>query len=551
MSPVLLIENVSVAFGAARVVSDVSLQVVPGAFHAIVGESGSGKTMLARACLGLLPAGGRVTAGRILLKGDDVTAMLPEDLRRIRGRGMGMIFQDPMISLNPAMRVGAQMVEGLRLDGVAPAEGRDRARALLDRVGIPCPAEALERFPHEFSGGMRQRIMIASVLLRRPALVIADEPTTALDVIVQAEVLDLLAEAAAEEGAAVLLVTHDLGVVADRADTVTVMHHGEVVDGGETARVMLRPSHPQTRALLEALPERRPLARTPASSVLLTVRDLHVAFPGRRRWPWSHPAPVEAVRGVDLDIAPGETLGLVGGSGSGKTTLGRAVLGLVATSAGTVVWDGEDITHAAPASRRALAREMQIVFQDPMSSLDPRMRLDAIVAEGLRHRPHMAREEARARARTALEECGLGTEFARRFPHQLSDGQRQRVAIARALVLDPRLLVLDEPVSALDVTVQARILRLLADIARRRSLAMLFVTHDLGVVEQVADRVAVMHEGRIVETGPTSEIFDAPRHEYTKALLSMVPELERDGAGYRIRRRGRKEGSWDQQTRPA
>ena len=304
---------------------------------------------------------------------------------------------------------------------------------------------------------------------------------------------------------------------------------------------MLAPSHAQTRALLAALPTRRGTRPVPDGAPLIQVRDLNVAFAGRKRWPWSRPDPNKAVAGVSFDIAPGETLGLVGGSGSGKTTLGRAILGLVRPTAGQVIWDGRDITHATGARRRTLAREMQIVFQDPMSSLDPRMRLDAIVAEGLRHDISVKPAQAVERARAALAECGLDASFARRFPHQLSGGQRQRVAIARALVLDPRLLVLDEPVSALDVTVQAHILKLLADIAATRGIAMLFVTHDLGVVEQIADRVAVMREGLIVETGSMAEVFDTPRHAYTKALLSVVPELEPHGSGYRLRTRSKKE----------
>ena len=535
----LSIDNLEIRFGRNMpVVSDAGLTVAPGEFHAVVGESGSGKTMLARAVLGLLPPGAAVTGGTVRFADMDLTRIDHRAMRQVRGGRIGMIFQDPLTSLNPALKVGRQMQEALRLHGDTDREAAlGRCRDMLERVGIPNPRAALSRYPHEFSGGMRQRIMIASALLPGPELLIADEPTTALDALVQAEVMALLAEVTRERQTAVLFISHDLGLVADRADRVTVMDGGRVVDQGPTGSVLTRPRHPRTRALLDALPAAPPKDAPPRGEVLLEVQSLEVTFTGRRPLPWLAAPVTKAVRGVTLELRQGECLALVGASGSGKTTVGRAIAGLVPVSGGRLIHRGRDITDATLPERRALARSIQIVFQDPMSSLDPRMRLQDIVAEGLRHDPALSPAERRVRARTALGECGLGEGFARRFPHQLSGGQRQRVGIARALVLKPEILVLDEPVSALDVTVQAQILRLLADLKERHGMSYLFVSHDLSVVREMADRIAVMNEGRIVEAGSARDIFHRPQHDFTRRLLRILPELQRHGDGYRLLRR--------------
>lgn len=539
-TPILDIAGLNISFdrNRTRVVSDVSLRVAPGAFHAIVGESGSGKTMVARAVLGLLPPGGAVTSGRISLSGQDLAQLPAKELRKVRGGEVGLIFQDPLTSLNPALRIGRQLTEGLLLHrGVSGAEARDRAANMLCRVGISDARAALTRYPHEFSGGMRQRIMIASALLPGAKLIIADEPTTALDALVQAEVMALLRDITQEFQTAVLFISHDLGLVSDRADEVTVLDSGAVVDQGATELVLKNPRHPLTKALLEALPKGA-LRHTPKTTTpVLEISGLEVTFTGRRRWPWIAPPQTQAVRGVDLILHQGECLALVGASGSGKTTVGRAIMGLSPAAAGTILFEGRDITYADAATRRMLARRIQIVFQDPMSSLNPRLRLVDIVAEGLRYDPSLSVGQACQKAIAALGECGLDASFARRFPHQLSGGQRQRVGIARALVMEPEILVLDEPVSALDVTVQAQILRLLSDLKEQRGLSFLFISHDLGVIEEMADTIAVMAQGLIVEIGPAKDVLHAPSHDFTRRLLSILPELRKDGDGYSLVRR--------------
>lgn len=538
--PLLSIDDLSIAFGSIDVVRNVSLRIAPWEFHAVVGESGSGKTMIARAVLGLLPPGGALCSGAIRFEDRDLARLDARALRAVRGRRIGMVFQDPMTSLNPALRIGVQMAEALRLHfGTSRREAREQAEDMLERVAIPDPRRCLERYPHEFSGGMRQRIMLASVLLPRPRLLVADEPTTALDAIVQAELLDIMRAVTADLGTAVLFISHNLGIVADRADRVSVMHHGDLVDQGAAADMLMRPRHPKTRALLNALPSAAKRRPAPAADkrTLLSVRDLHVTFGADRVWPWFRTPSVKAVRGVDLELREGETLALVGASGSGKTTVGRALMGLVPVTGGTIRFQGRPIQDADAKRRRALARQVQIVFQDPMSSLDPRMRLQDIVAEGLRHDDAVDRVQARRRAHEALEACGMDHRFFRRFPHQLSGGQRQRVGIARALVLRPKILVLDEPVSALDMTVQAQTLDLLMDLKQTFGLSFLMISHDLGVVEQVADRVAVMVNGQVVEHGTRADIFERPKHPFTRRLLSTLPELKPEGDGYVLVRR--------------
>jgi peptide/nickel transport system ATP-binding protein len=503
----LAVERLVVQAGARRVVDGASFAVAPGEVLAIVGESGSGKSATARAVLGLLPPGLARTGGAIRFEGADVG-----DAKRLRGRGIGMVFQEPMTSLNPAMTVGTQMAEAHRLHfRTTRAETAAACAAMLTRVGID-PGRA-RAFPHEFSGGMRQRIMLASVMLLRPKLLIADEPTTALDTLTQAEVLDLMGELTSAEGTAVLLITHNLGLVARYAGRAVVMQHGSVVEEGAAAPLLAAPQQPYTRALVDALPRRVPMLPRPPAPPLIEARALHVRFPG-----------VHAVRGVDLAIAPGEVVALVGGSGSGKTTLGRALLRLAPISDGTLHFRGADVTHAKGADLLALRLAAQIVFQDPYASLDPRMRVADIVAEPLRLPAGLAVPERRRRAEAMLDQVGLAG-MGGRYPHQLSGGQRQRVAIARALVRKPAFVVADEPVSALDMTVQKQVLALLRDLQRAEGFACLFVTHDLAVAEEISDRVVVMQQGAIVEEGGRDRIFDAPAHPYTRALLAAAPRL--------------------------
>ena len=521
-APVLAIRGleVSVARDEGRrdtVVDRVSLEVGPGEIVALVGESGSGKTMIGRSVLRLLPGVARIDAGEILFEGSDLARATEAQMRRVRGAAIGMVFQEPMVSLNPALRVGFQMAEALRLHrGLSDGEARERAAAMLRRVRIADPERCLASHPHQFSGGMRQRIMLASVFATQPKLLIADEPTTALDAIIQKEVMEMLVELARESGTSVLLVSHDLGMVAQYAQRVAVMRRGAVVEAGATRDVLLAPKHEYTRALLESLPRRDLGAPAESNAVepLIEVRGLTVDFPGKPRWFWQRARKVRAVDGVDLDIRAGETLAVVGESGSGKTTIGRVLVRLLRQSAGRIRFEGGEL-------------RTQMVFQDPYSSLDPRMTLLQIVAEGLRHVPGLPARERHARAREMLREVGLGEEYAQRFPHELSGGQRQRVCIARAIVARPRFVVADEPVSALDVTIQKQVLDLLVDLKRRFDFTCLFVSHDLGVVERIADRVVVMHRGRIVESGPRDAIFDRPCHPYTRRLLQANPRISR------------------------
>jgi peptide/nickel transport system ATP-binding protein len=543
-SPVLSIRDLSICFGAEadapRVVDSASLEIAPGEVHGLVGESGSGKTMLARSILGLLPPGGRVVGGSIQFRKRDVLGLPDADLRRLRGSDIGMVFQEPMMSLNPALRVGRQMAEGLRLHSACTdREIRQLSIEMLERVRMPNPAACLHRYPHEFSGGMRQRIMLASVLMGRPSLLLADEPTTALDVLIQKEVLEIMLEVVRDIGTAVLLITHDLGMVAKYAQRLTVLQHGSVVERGAVDAILARPAHEYTQKLLQALPRRSEPEAAPdaqaQAAAIVRVRDLEVSFARPSFLPWVKTRPVRAVAGLSFDIYPQETLAVVGESGSGKTTLGRAVLGLVDKTAGQVLIDGRELGELDGKQQRRLRRELQIVFQDPYSSLDPRKRIGQIVGEGLRLVPGLSRAEKGARVRDMLTEVGIDPAWSRRFPHELSGGQRQRIGIARAIITRPRLVVADEAVSALDLTVQAQILRLFKDLQRRFDFSYFFIAHDLGVVEQIADRIMVMYRGKIVEIGSRDDLFDRPRHPYTCSLLNAVPELSGSPEqGYRL-----------------
>lgn len=526
--PLLDVRELSLGVGdTGRLVVDrASFQVRAGEIVAVVGESGSGKTLAARAVLGLTPPAIRVRGGAIRVEGRDLATLKPAQLRALRGGRIGMVFQEPMTSLNPALTIGRQLEEALALHTTLDVQGRHAAIvAMLQRVGLSDPDRVLRAWPHEFSGGMRQRIMLASVMLPRPALLVADEPTTALDAVIQRDVLELMVSLTAESGTAVLMISHDLAMVARYSHRVIVMCRGEIVEQGPTEQILRAPAHPYTRQLLGAMPRRREVpAVDPADPPLVEVRRLVVDFAGRagllRRG-----RPQRALHGIDLAIRPREVVAVVGGSGSGKTTLGRVIARLQKASGGELWFDGRPVRAARGAAWAAYRRDCQMVFQDPYASLDPRMTVAQSIGEALRG-TGLDREASAARVREAIQEVGLEAGHATRYPHELSGGQRQRVAIARAVVRRPRLVIADEPVSALDTTVRAQILDLFADLQRRHGFACLFISHDLAVVEQLANRVVVMHQGRIVEEGPRDQIFDRPADPYTRRLLQAIPALE-------------------------
>jgi peptide/nickel transport system ATP-binding protein len=525
--PVLEVGDLTIALPAgadrAEAVSGVSFTVGRGEIVCLVGESGSGKSVIAQGVMGLLPKALPVTGGRIALEGEDVTRAGPGRLRELRATRMSMIFQEPMTALNPVMRCGEQIDEVLRehtaLDGAA------RSRKILDivrEVHLPEPERIVASYPHQLSGGQRQRIMIAMALVLEPALLIADEPTTALDVTTQAQILRLIAELQARHGTGVLFITHDFGVVAEIAHRVAVLRQGELVELGTRDDVLRRPQHEYTRMLIASVPGMTPHDRPvdPAAPVILATRGLAKTYAAggwfRKR------AAVPAAADVSLEVRRGQTLGVVGESGSGKSTVARCVVRLVDPSAGEILIDGADIARLPARRLREFRRRVQIVFQDPYRSLNPRRRVGEAVIEGPLNFG-VPRGEAIARARRLFELVRLDPNSLDRYPHEFSGGQRQRVSIARALAMEPELLVADEPVSALDVSVQAQVLALLAEIRERLKLAMLFITHDLRVAAQVCDTVAVMSKGRVVEYGPAREVFGNPKHEYTRSLFAAAP----------------------------
>lgn len=538
MSALVSVSNLTLTVGAGgrEIVSGVSFEVAPGEMVGIVGESGSGKTQAARAIMGLTPAPLMVAGGAILFEGVDVTRAEPAVLRKLRGARIGMVFQEPMTSLNPSMPIGRQLDEGLKLHrrDLSAAQRRERILEMLRRVGIRDPKGAMEAWPHEFSGGMRQRMMLASVMLLEPALLIADEPTTALDAVVQRDVLELMVDLTREHHTAVLMISHDLPMVARYTERMVVMQHGKVLETGTTAGILERPQHPYTRKLLDAMPRRLPARKLAPEAPIVEVKNLVVDYAGHQRL-FSRTGAKRALNGIDLHVQPREVVAVVGGSGSGKTTLGRAIAGLLAPTSGQILFRNQSVNRRS-AAWRDYRLNCQMVFQDPYSSLDPRMTIGQLVGEGLRMLGDMSLADKRRRVDEVLAEVGLGSEYAKRFPHEMSGGQRQRVAIARAIVRRPAFVIADEPVSALDVTVRAQVLDLFADLQERHGFSCLFISHDLGVVEQVADRVVVMRDGGIVEQGSRDAVFDRPQEDYTRSLLSAIPALEStDTGGVRLR----------------
>ncbi|MDP9631756.1 UNVERIFIED_ORG: peptide/nickel transport system ATP-binding protein [Ensifer adhaerens] len=551
---VLSVENLTTSFlvdGAWKpVVRDISFSVMPGETVAIVGESGSGKSVTSLSIMRLLQKDMSRTEGRVMLGGRNILDLPEGDMRRVRGNDVAMIFQEPMTSLNPLFTIGDQISEALLCHRpMSKTEAKAETIRLLDKVRIPSAASRFDEYPHRFSGGMRQRVMIAMALASRPKLLIADEPTTALDVTIQGQILDLIKVLQEEEGTSVLFITHDMGVVAEIADRTVVMFRGEAVETGRTDDIFLRAKHPYTRALLSAVPmlgsmtgKAQPLRfpvidsvtglpDTPAEGTntvaatrpILEVKnlvkrfDIHAGLLGKLQ------GRVHAIENVSFSLQPGETLSLVGESGCGKSTTGRAIMRLIEPQSGSVVLNGQDVLAMDRKRLREMRRTMQMIFQDPFASLNPRMTVGAAIAEPyLEHKLGTA-SQARDKVADLLERVGLQADMATRYPHEFSGGQRQRVCIARALALDPKVIVADESVSALDVSIKAQVINLLLDLQASLGLAYLFISHDMAVVERVSHRVAVMYLGEIVEIGPRADIFENPQHPYTRKLMAAVP----------------------------
>ncbi|RMA44010.1 ABC transporter ATP-binding protein [Rhodophyticola porphyridii] len=513
------IDALSLSIHGLPILRDVSLAIGKGQIFGLVGESGSGKSMTALALMQLLPHGAEVT-GRAILDEIDLLTKSEADMCALRGNEIGMIFQEPMTALNPVQTIGDQVAETLLIhDAATRPEARRIARDRLDRVGLS--HIGMDRFPHELSGGQRQRVCIAAAIALHPRLLIADEPTTALDVTTQAQILDLLKDLVAEEGMSLLLITHDLAVVSDMADHVAVMQNGEIVEQGPTAQVLGQQNHPYTRALFAASSHQPDRTRMAGRAPLLDVENVSRLYPGPRRG-LTRGDPVRAVDGVSFQLHKGESLGLVGESGCGKSTLTRAILGLDPIQGGAIRLFGEPVT---PSMRNDLRAGIQVVFQDPYGSFNPRWQVEKLVAEPF-HLMAAPPPDRRDRVAEALQSVGLQPADMAKYPHEFSGGQRQRIAIARALITRPRILVLDEAVSALDVRVRAQILDLLADLQSRLHLSYLFISHDLTVIRAITDRVLVMQAGRIVEEGETETVFTAPAHSYTRTLLAAAPRLD-------------------------
>ncbi|TIP58328.1 MAG: ABC transporter ATP-binding protein [Mesorhizobium sp.] len=530
--PLLSVRDLSVAFAQegrqSMAVDHISFDIAKGETVALVGESGSGKSVSALSVLRLLPyPAASHPSGKILFQGADLLAADEKALRRVRGNKITMIFQEPMTSLNPLHTIEQQIVEVLTLhQGLRDRQAKARTLELLNEVGIREPEKRLDAYPHQLSGGQRQRVMIAMALANEPELLIADEPTTALDVTVQAQILELLAELKSRKGMSMLFITHDLGIVRKIADRVCVMTKGKIVETGPTKEIFASPQHSYTRHLLAAEPKGKPPAANAAASPVMTGNDIKVWFPIKKGFFRRTVDNVKAVDGIDVTVRAGQTLGVVGESGSGKTTLGLALARMI-SSTGTIRFNGRDINELSFNAMRPLRRELQIVFQDPFGSLSPRMSVSEIIEEGLKiHEPKLSPDERDKRIVDVLGEVGLDPATRNRYPHEFSGGQRQRIAIARAMVLNPRFVMLDEPTSALDMSVQAQVVDLLRSLQAKHDLAYLFISHDLKVIRALANDVIVMRNGRIVEAGPSEQIFERPQTDYTKALISAAFRIE-------------------------
>jgi microcin C transport system ATP-binding protein len=530
--PLLSVQDLSIAFHQGgrqtMAVDRISFEINKGETLALVGESGSGKSTTALSVLKLLPYPAcSHPSGRILFKGKDMLPLSEQEIRHVRGNDITIIFQEPMTSLNPLHTIERQIGEILELhQGVKGQAARDRTLELLSQVGIPDPAGRLKSYPHQMSGGQRQRVMIAMALANEPDLLIADEPTTALDVTVQAQILKLLKEIQTRHGMAMLYITHDLGIVRKISDRVCVMSKGKIVEQGPVERVYTAPEHPYTKALLAAEPKGFAPPVNESAPVVVKTDDLKIWFPIKRGIMRKTVGHIKAVDGVSIEVREGETLGVVGESGSGKTTLGLAIMRLI-SSEGPILFMGKGVNGLQFKEMRPFRKNMQMVFQDPYGSLSPRMSVSDIISEGLGvHFPDMTRAEKERRVLAALKDVNLDPETRNRYPHEFSGGQRQRIAIARAIVLEPNFIVLDEPTSALDMLIQAQIVDLLRDIQKRRKLTYLFISHDLKVVAALASRLVVMRHGKVMESGPAVDVFKNPKTEYTRALFAAAFSLE-------------------------
>ncbi|MFM1940980.1 MAG: glutathione import ATP-binding protein GsiA [Pseudomonadota bacterium] len=528
MTAVLEVQNLYIALPSEgdrkHAVAAVNFSVGRGEIVCLVGESGSGKSVIAQSVMGLLPKSLPVTEGKILLEGEDITHAPLSRLRELRATRMSMIFQEPMTALNPVMRCGEQIDEVLRAHTtLSESERKKKILAIIEEVALPDPERMFQAFPHQLSGGQRQRIMIAMALVLEPVLLIADEPTTALDVTTQAQILHLISELQRKHGTGVLFITHDFGVVAEIADRVAVLRLGDLVEMGPKEDVLMRPQHDYTKMLIAAVPGIHPKAKARQTNapIVLQVVGLDKTY-GGQGWFSSKRHEVHAAKAVNFTIRKGETLGIVGESGSGKSTVARCVVRLIDPSAGSIDLEGDDLAKLSGAKLRALRKRVQIVFQDPYRSLNPRRTVGETIMEGPMNFG-LSREEAAKRARSLMEWVRMDPSVLNRYPHQFSGGQRQRISIARALAMEPELLIADEAVSALDVSVQAQVLELLEEIRQRLNLAMLFITHDLRVAAQVCDDIVVMSKGEVVEYGAALEVFSTPKHPYTQSLFAAAP----------------------------